>query len=90
MNAPFDLAGNNFQIPEHFIGKTVHVSYALPTPVEQASVAGKSLRLDFPGMQVKLLRDLGGSILVEGEKGSELVVPKNRIWTISLPPSRLT
>jgi hypothetical protein len=65
----------NFTIPPDFLGKEVVVRLAIP--IMQNG-------LSFPEIQVVLEKDLDGALLMRQDDGDLTVLPKSRVWSISL------
>lgn len=66
--------GNDFSIPESFIGRNVLIKMAIPLMSQNA---GFSL----PGFEATLKADLPGALLLL-HNNVEVIYPKSRVWQI--------
>lgn len=65
----------NFSIPSDFIGKEVIIRLAIPI-MERG--------LSFPEMKAVLQESLDGALLLRHGDGESIVLPKSRVWSVSL------
>jgi hypothetical protein len=65
----------NFSVPDDFIGKEVVIRLAIPI-MERG--------LSFPEMKAVLQESLEGALLLRHGDGESIVLPKSRVWSVSL------
>lgn len=70
-----DTTTSDFAVPPEFVGKEIVIRLAVP--IFQNG-------LSFPEIQATLVENLSGALLLRQDDGSATVLPKSRIWSLSL------
>lgn len=70
-----DSTTTDFSVPQDFLGKEIVIRLAVP--IFQNG-------LSFPEIQATLLENLSGALLLKQDDGSTTVLPKSRVWSLSL------